>query len=197
MKNTPILEKPNAQKAGWGKAKVTYPYTHPMFKVRTDYVSRPDGAEIEFSYIEAEIAVIIVPVTVSKEIVLIRQFRYTVDEWGWELPAGGSHDFNGDDLAELARQELIEEIGGTAEEIRPIDTFHIGAGILKQQFAIYLATGVKLGTNHPEPGELIEVHPIPAEKALEMAHNGEIQNGSCAYALLRCESQIRQILNDY
>ena len=76
--------------------------------------------------------------TSAGEVVLIRQFRYIVDEWLWEVPAGGSHDFAGDDLTELVRRELREEIGGEAEAIEHIGTFHPMPGAGYKLFYLYL-----------------------------------------------------------
>ncbi len=187
------MDKPNARRNGWELLRTEYPYTHQMFRVRADWLRWPDGVERSFTYWEAKPVVIVVPVTPAGEVVLIRQFRYIVDEWLWEVPAGGSHDFEGDDLAELVQRELHEEIGGEAETIEHIGAFHPLPGAGHKVCHLYLATGVRLEENHPEPGELIEVHPIPVERALEMVRNGEIAGAPSAYALLRCEPQLRAL----
>ena len=67
-------------------------------------------------------------------------------------------------------------------------------GLIDQKFSIYLATGVRLGENHLEPGELIEIHPTPIERALEMVHNGEIIDGPSGFALMRCEPHLRALM---
>ena len=188
-------ERPNAQRNGWQRLRTEYPYVHPlgMFQVRRDQAIWPDGIERPYAFIEVGPAIIIVPVTADGNVVLIRQFRYTVDDWMWELPAGGTHDFEGDDLADLARSELHEEIGGTAETLEFVGLYRSGVGLIDQQFRIYLATGVQLGENALEPGELIEIHPTPIEQALEMVHTGIIIDGPSGFALMRCESQLRAL----
>ena len=188
----PATAKPNARRNGWERLRTDYPYVHPlgMFRVRRDRARWPDGIERPFAFIEAGPVVVVVPVTVDREIVLIRQFRYTIDEWVWEVPAGGSHDFAGDDLADLARRELREEIGGEAENLEFIGLYRPGVGVLDQLFHIYLATGVRLGENHPGPGENIEIHPTPIRRALEMVYADEIADGASGYALLRCARRL-------
>ncbi|MGC9356278.1 MAG: NUDIX domain-containing protein [Anaerolineae bacterium] len=186
-------DKPNAAKNGWQLLSTEYPYTHPMFRVRTDLLRWPDGGVRPFSYPVSGPVVIIVPVTPEGEVVLIRQFRYIVDEWLWELPAGGSHDFEGDDLVDLARRELLEEVGGEAEALAYVGDFHPMPGMVHKVFHIYLATGVRLGESRPEPGEIIEVHPVPVERALAMAQNGEIADATSAYALLRCTEYLQSL----
>lgn len=53
----------------------------------------------------------IVPITKAGEMVLLRQYRYAVDEWCLEVPAGGTHDSGDASLEEVARKELREEVG--------------------------------------------------------------------------------------
>ncbi|MBN1262140.1 MAG: NUDIX hydrolase [Anaerolineae bacterium] len=186
-------EKPNALATGWQVHRTTYLFTHPVFTVREDQLTWPGGFEHPYTYIEGKAAVLIVPVTSEGQLVLIRQFRYIVDSWVWEVPAGGTHDFDGDDLADLARRELYEEIGGEAETLEYIDYFFPASGLLNAAFHIYLATGVRLHENHLEPGEIIEVHPMPISRALEMAHSGEMRGAPSAFALLRCEPRLIQL----
>ncbi len=48
----------------------------------------------------------VLPVTTDGQVVMIRSYRYTVDDWCWELPAGGLGDKPGVPLVEVAQQEL-------------------------------------------------------------------------------------------
>jgi 8-oxo-dGTP pyrophosphatase MutT (NUDIX family) len=57
-----------------------------------------------------------VPLTREGWVVLIRSYRYCVDDWCYEVPAGGPSP--GLTTEEVARRELSEEIGGTAADLR-------------------------------------------------------------------------------
>lgn len=185
------MDKPEARQNGWQLLRTEYPFEHPMFRVRQDWVRWPDGVERSYTYMEARGAVFVVPVTPEGEVVLIRQFRYTVDQWSWEIPAGGCHDFEGADLADLVRRELREEVGGVPDEVRYMGKFRPGVSLIDEEFFVYLATGVRLTEEPaPEPGEQIEIHLTAPERALEMARNGEMFDGPCAYSLLLCEEEL-------
>jgi len=186
-------DKPNARRLGWRIEETTCPFRNQFLTLRHDKLIWPDGQTGTYSYVEIKPVVLIVPVTTTREVVLIRQYRYTIDDWVWEIPAGGSHDFEGDDLAELARKELKEEIGGVAGTLTYVDVFHPAIGKLNADFHLYLATGVTLGQATPEPGELIQVHSFSIDKALEMARDGTMTSSSSAYALLRCEPHLRRL----
>lgn len=184
------IEKPNGIALGWKRLDTCYPFYTPMFRVRKDVVRWPDGHVAPYAYVEAVGAVWVVPVTADGDVVLIRQFRYTMDAWCWEVPAGGFHDFDGNPI-DLARQELLEEIGGTSDDWHNIGSFRPGNSIIDEVCHIVLARGVCLDREpHREAGELIEIHQVPAERALDMARSGDIEDGHSALALLRCEPHL-------
>jgi ADP-ribose pyrophosphatase len=162
-------DKINARAYGWQRLATDYPYTYRMFRVRRDQVRWPDGHVSSYAYVLGANAIWVVPVTSEGQIVLIRQFRYTIDSWSWEVPAGGFHDFAGDPV-DLAKKELAEEIGGKSDNWLYVGFFRPGVSTID---------------------EIIEVHVVPLERALEMARNGEMVDGHSALALLRCEPLIR------
>ena len=180
-------DKPNGVNLGWRRLATEYPYTYHMFRVREDQVRWPDGHIGPYAYIQATGAVWVVPVTIEGEVILIRQFRYTIDAWSWEVPAGGFHDFSGSPL-ELARRELAEEVGGTSDDWLHVGSYRPGVSIMDKICHILLARDVRLDREPSrEPSEIIEVHLVPPERALEMAKNGEMVDGHSALAILRCE----------
>lgn len=179
-------DKPNSRDYGWERLETHYPYTYHMFRVRQDVTRWPDGRVAPYSYVQASGAVWIVPQTVEGQIALIRQFRYTIDAWSWEVPAGGFHDFAGTPI-ELARRELEEEIGGVSDDWTHVGFFRPGVSLFDEICHIVLARNVRLERQpHREPGEIIEVHLVPLARALEMAHSDEMVDGHSALALLRC-----------
>jgi ADP-ribose pyrophosphatase len=184
-------DKSNLCAYGWERLETTYPFAHPMFRIRNDLARWPDGHVSPYTYVQATNAVWIVPVTADDQIILIRQLRYTAAEWIWEVPAGGFHDFTGSPV-DLARRELAEEIGGTSDNWLYVGSFRPGVSLIDQTCHILLAREVRLDQDpHREPGEIIEIHPVPVHRALEMARNGEMVDGHSALALLRCEPYLK------
>ena len=183
-------DKPNGVQVGWQRLDTDYPYTYRMFRVRQDEVRWPDGHVAPYAYVQSSGAVWVVPVTSEGQVVLIRQFRYTIDDWCWEVPAGSFHDFTGSPL-ELAKRELAEEVGGESDDWLYVGRFRAGTSILDEICHVVLARDVRLGREpRREPGEVIEVHQVSLEQALEMARNGEMADGHSALALLRCEPHL-------
>jgi ADP-ribose pyrophosphatase len=161
------------------------------YNLRQDRVRTQDGHEFTYTLIDHPGAVWVVPVTPDGQVVLIRSYRYTVDAWCYEVPAGGlSPGSRLDQSEEVARRELAEEVGGQAADLRYVGRFYTFNGISNEVSYVYLATGVELGEAQREPTELIEIKLVPAEEALRMARDGEISDGPSALALLWCEPQL-------
>jgi ADP-ribose pyrophosphatase len=155
------------------------------YNLRQDRVRTQTGHEFTYTLIDHPGAVWVVPVTADGQVVLIHSYRYTVDDWCYEVPAGGLSP--GLTPEEVARRELREEIGGTAAELRYVGQFYTSNGISNEVAYVYLATGVELGETQREPTELMEMQLLRVEEALRMARQGEISDGPSALALLWCE----------
>jgi len=155
------------------------------YNLRQDRVRIHTGDEITYTFQEHPGAVFIVPVTADGEIVLMRQYRYPIGQWLWEVPAGAVDGDEG--LEAAARRELAEEAGGTAEELRYVGHFFAASSVSNLRIDVFLATGVQLGQRVPEATELIEIKIVPVAEALAMARRGEIKDGQSALALCLCE----------
>jgi ADP-ribose pyrophosphatase len=185
-------EKPLGAQMGWQRVDTTYPFVTRWLRLRQDRIDR-SGLELNFTYVDGPGAVMIVPVTPSGEIVLIKQYRYTVDEMLVEIPAGGLHDSEDRSPEHMARKELREEIGATCARIEQIGWYYAAVGSSNHVFYVFLAFGVELGGEQElELTEQIETWPVPAAEAIRMARTGELRDGDSALALLLCESRLRE-----
>jgi ADP-ribose pyrophosphatase len=172
----------------WETLDSKYIWRSRWYHLRQDRLRTPVGREFTYTLIDHPGAVWVVPVTAEGQVALIWQYRYAVDDWCYEVPAGGLSE--GLTPEETARQELLEEIGGQASLFRYMGQFYTSNGVSNEVAYVYLATGVELGQSHREPTELLEVHLVPAEEALRMARSGEISDGPSALALLWCEPML-------
>ncbi len=180
--------KPNAARQGWQVRASRYLYQSHWYNVRQDEIRLPGGQDITFTQVEHPGFASVVPVTSDGQIVLIRSYRYTVDEWVWEIPAGGLGNKEGLTPLQVAQEELAEEVGGVAQDWRALGSFYAGIGSSNMRAHFFLATGVQLnGMQHLDNTEIIETHLLPAAEALHMARSGAMQDGQSALALLLAE----------
>ena len=161
------------------------------YNLRQDRLRTPAGDEFTYTLIDHPGAVWVVPVTTDGHIVLIRQYRYTVDQFCMEVPAGGLSP--GLTPEEAARRELLEEVGGEAAGMRYVGQFYTSNGISNEVAYVYLAAGVELGDTRREPTELMEIQLVSVAEALRMAREGDIADGPSALALLWCERLLQPL----
>jgi ADP-ribose pyrophosphatase len=91
------------------------------------------------------------------------------------------------------RARPARAVGGSSDDWLYIGSFNTGASTFEEPAHIVLARDVRLDREPcREPAEIIEVHPVSIERALEMARSGEIADGHSALALLRCEPYLRE-----
>ena len=59
-----------------------------IFQIEIDVVKLPTGHTVDMEIVRHPGSVVLIPIPEPGSIVLIRQYRYTIDRWIWELPAG-------------------------------------------------------------------------------------------------------------
>ena len=122
------------------------------------------------------------PVLADGRVVLVRQYRYAVDAFVWELPAGRRDP--GETPEEGARRELEEEVGLRACALEPLLVFWTTPGFCDEVMHLFRATGLEPVPPRPEADEKIEPATFTLEEALDMVKRGEIREGKTLVALL-------------
>jgi ADP-ribose diphosphatase len=122
------------------------------------------------------------PVHDDGRVVLVRQYRYAVDAFVWELPAGRRDP--GETPEEGARRELEEEVGQRPARLDPLLVFWTTPGFCDEVMHLFRATGLEPVPPRPEADERIEWAAFPLEEAMAMIARGEIREGKTLVALL-------------
>jgi len=160
----------------------------PWYRVRQDEILLTDGTAGVYNVIEKPDAVWVLGLTADGRVPMLYQYRYTVDDWCWEIPAGSVKQ--GQTPEEAAREELLEEVGGTAGRLAYVGRSYLANGICNEVGHIFWAEAVSLGTPAHEAAEVIEVHLLAASEVLRMARAGEISDGPSALAVLMCADRL-------
>jgi ADP-ribose pyrophosphatase len=101
------------EKPLWRRRSSTYLIESPHLRIRSDEVELPNGVVIPHYYVRESLGfVIIFALTPQEKVVLVRQYRYGIDEVIIELPAGSID--RGEDPLDCAKREFAEETGYTA-----------------------------------------------------------------------------------
>ena len=130
-----------------------------LLHVRVDEVRLPSGAASVREVVEHPGATVILPVTVTREVLLIRQYRHVFGRYLLELPAGLIDP--GEDVVETAARELIEETGHVASSLRYLTTVLPSPGYAQERTALVLATGCTPVPHIADADEPIDVVTMP------------------------------------
>lgn len=152
-------------------------YRNPWTSVREDVIERANGKRGIYGVIDKDPACIVIPLDRAEDgefVYLVEQFRYTVGGRFLEFPQGGWEQAKVDPET-LARGELREETGLTAERMTHLTTFQIAYGVMNQKHHCFLAEGLKLGEAAPDAEESdLVVHRVSVAAFEEMLLDGTI-----------------------
>ena len=139
-------------------------------------------------------AVAIIPMNEKGEVVMVRQYRYSVDDEILEIPAGKIE--KGDiDLIYSAKRELMEETGFDAKELIPLGSLYPSPGYSSEIIYLFLAKNLEPKSLEKDEDEFMDVECIPIKKLIEMIMAGEIKDSKTqvgifkAYELLKSQNE--------
>ncbi len=168
----------------WRRETRRIAYDNAWITVYDDRVIRPDGQPGIYGVVHYKNrAVGVVAIDEQDRVLLVGQYRYTLDVYSWEIPEGGAAV--DETVVEAAQRELEEETGYTATHWREILTAHLSNSVSDEVAYCYLATMLKAGTARPEGTEKLAVRWIPFDEALQMAGRGEITDALSLLGLQR------------
>jgi ADP-ribose pyrophosphatase len=122
------------------------------------------------------------PADPDPRILLIRQFRHAADGFIWEVPAGRLDA--GEDPEACARRELEEETGMVAERLERLTTMYTTPGFVDERIHLFLARGLRRGTQRREKDEFMELHELRWSAVGKMVRRGEITDGKTMTSLM-------------
>ena len=137
-------------------------------------------------------AVAVLAVDRDGRVLVERQFRPAVGGWVLEIPAGTLEP--GEDPAETARRELVEETGYEPERLCHVASFHPSPGTSSEVIHIYRAYGLRYVGARPEEDELIETLWMEPERLLEeqLRGTGDSKTLIAVLLLLTGRAECRQ-----
>lgn len=141
------------------------------------------GTAREFVVIDAPDWVNVIALTPDRRLVMVRQFRYGIDAFSWEIP-GGVIDA-GEDPVAAGMRELAEETGFAASGARLLGSVHPNPAIMNNRCHLVLVEGVVRGIAQKwDADEEIEVAAIPVDEVYEWARTGRVTHSLVLNGLL-------------
>lgn len=123
----------------------------------------------------------VVPFLDESRILLIRQYRFAVDDVIWEVPAGKRDP--GESPEACAARELEEETGYRPGRIERMGEILTTPGFTDECIHLFCAYDLEWGEVAREPSESIELCEVELEEAVAMVNRGEITDSKTIVAL--------------
>lgn len=155
-------------------------YASPRFALALERFATSDG-EVSRPVIHHPGAVAILAQPDPTCVVLVRQYRYPVRRWTWEIPAGTR--VPGEEPAATARRELREEAGFTAGVMAEVLRFFPALGVSDEEMILYRASGLSRCPTAPEHGELVAPEIVPLAELDRLAADGRLCDAKTLIAL--------------
>ena len=174
-----------AEKTGGWKTKSTnVVYENPWIKVSHEEVITPKGTDGIYGVVHFKnTAIGVVPIDDEGNTWLVKQSRYALNQYTWEIPEGGCP--YGEEPVNAAKRELEEEVGLQARHWEQLMTMHLSNSVTDEFCVVFVARDLFAGTQQLESTEDIEYKKLPLVDAIEMVKSGEITDGISVAALLR------------
>lgn len=180
-----MIKKYIAEKVGgWITKTSTVVYENPWIKISHEDVITPKGTDGIYGVVHFKnTAIGVVPIDNEGNTWLVKQSRYTLNQFTWEIPEGGCPQ-NEDPLT-AAKRELEEEVGLQANHWSELMRLHLSNSVTDELCIIFIARDLYAGKQQLEATEDIEYKKIPLHEAIAMVKRGEITDGISVAALLR------------
>ena len=157
-----------------------------IFSVTVDRVTVPNGRTVTLDIVRHRGSVVLLPMQDDGRVVLIRQYRYALGRWIWELPAGGLDV--GEDPAAAAARECEEEIGLVPGRVEFAGAWYPTPGFCTEVMHYYRLGDLHQPSfddpqAHKDEDEDIRVQVFPLDEARAMVRRGEIVDLKTAWGL--------------
>ncbi|MGD8992116.1 MAG: NUDIX hydrolase [Desulfobacterales bacterium] len=161
-----------------------------VFNLVKENYTLNNGVTSEMDFVQHPGAAAMVPMLNLTDIILIKQYRHAIRDFIWEIPAGTLDP--GESPLSCAQRELIEETGYAAADWHQLGTITPLPGCSDERIHIFLAWCLEAAEQDLDDDEMLKVHQINLEDALQMILTGEIADGKTISGLYLASQWLKQ-----
>jgi ADP-ribose pyrophosphatase len=161
-------------------------YSGRIFSIARDRVRLPNGHEATLEVVRHAGSVVLLPMPDAAHVILVKQYRYAVDRWIWELAAGSLEP--GEEASRGAARECEEETGLEPGHVELVGSFYPTPGYCDELMHFYKLTdlrppGAGRPPARPDADEDIRTRTFTLDEVREMIRRGEIEDLKTAVGL--------------
>ena len=142
----------------------------------------PNGRKTTFGIVEHPGAVAIVPVFENGDVLLLKQFRPTIDRELYEIPAGTLEP--GESPLATAKREIVEECGYKAKAWTKISEFYSAPGFCTELLHVFEARDLTPDTAEKDLDEILRPVRLSLKEAIGLIERRKIRDAKSIAGLL-------------
>jgi ADP-ribose pyrophosphatase len=149
-------------------------YQGRIIRAELDTVALPNGRTVALEIVRHRGSVVLLPQPSADSVILIRQYRYVIGRWIWELPAGSIE--RGEQPGACARRECEEEIGLRPRRLERLASLFPTPGFCDERMIFYRCTDLRrpVRDRPKDPDEQIEPRVFSLREARQLVRRGQI-----------------------
>ena len=131
-------------------------YKGAILSMYADTIKVPNGNTAVWDFIGHQGAAAVVPVTDDGKILMVRQYRNSVDRYTLEIPAGGLNSKD-EPTIEAAARELEEETGYRSENLEWLINLRTTVAFCNEKIEVFVAKNLIPSRQHLDEDEFIDL----------------------------------------
>ena len=150
----------------------------------------PNGHTGMWDHIEHKGAAAALSILDDGRILMVRQYRNSIERDTLEIPAGGLNP--GEDPADAAARELREETGYVAGKVEKLLSLYTTVAFSNEKIHIYKATELKKDKQHLDEDEFVDVESYELDELIAMIKEGKIEDSKTIAAIMLYANEKKQ-----
>ena len=164
-------------------------YENPWIELTEFQVTNPTGGKGIYGKVHFKhIAVGVIPLDENWNTWLVGQYRFTLNQYSWEIPEGGGE--MDEDPLDAAKRELLEETGLIANDWTKILTMHLSNSVTDEWAVIYLARGLEQKDAQPDETEKLVIKKLAFDEAVQMIEKGQITDAMAVATIQKIQLMV-------
>ena len=158
-------------------------YEGMIVNIRRDKAQLQNGSVVPREVVVHTGGVGIVPLTDDRKVLMVRQYRYPMEEELLEIPAGKMSE--GEEPLHCAIRELSEETGCAAGKIIDLGATYPSPGFCSETLYLYLAMDLQYGSMHLDEDELLSLEAVDIDELMKLIMANELPDSKSIIGIMK------------